>query len=276
MNDGSRNQLEGKNSASVLVSLGFRVRRYWGILGALFRQEEQSRRQAPMESFMNLMEPIILIATLSFLFYFLGRKQISPLGGSPVLFYATGFFPMYFFIYISKRMRGSIDGPGRRFPVEQRLDHIIVHIVLRIIDYSILGIILFGGIYFLFSPNARPNDVAPIFLSCVTLVGLGFGWGIFIMLVSRISPILRPFLHGVSRTLMLFSGVFFVPDFLSPGVRYVLSFNPLLHAIALFRTGFYPQYPTLIMDVTYLVYISVFVLFMGLVVERVTRRSEGR
>lgn len=276
MNDGSRNQLEGKNSASVLVSLGFRVRRYLGILRALFRQEEQSRRQAPMESFMNLMEPIILIATLSFLFYFLGRKQISPLGGSPVLFYATGFFPMYFFIYISKRMRGSIDGPGRRFPVEQRLDHIIVHIVLRIIDYSILGIILFGGIYFLFSPNARPNDVAPIFLSCVTLVGLGFGWGIFIMLVSRISPILRPFLHGVSRTLMLFSGVFFVPDFLSPGVRYVLSFNPLLHAIALFRTGFYPQYPTLIMDVTYLVYISVFVLLMGLVVERVTRRSEGR
>ena len=276
MNDGSRNQLEGKNSASVLVSLGFRVRRYLGILRALFRQEEQSRRQAPMESFMNLMEPIILITTLSFLFYFLGRKQISPLGGSPVLFYATGFFPMYFFIYISKRMRGSIDGPGRRFPVEQRLDHIIVHIVLRIIDYSILGIILFGGIYFLFSPNARPNDVAPIFLSCVTLVGLGFGWGIFIMLVSRISPILRPFLHGVSRTLMLFSGVFFVPDFLSPGVRYVLSFNPLLHAIALFRTGFYPHYPTLIMDVTYLVYISVFVLLMGLVVERVTRRSEGR
>lgn len=252
------------------------LRRYLEVLGALLRREEENRRQNPLESFVNLLEPIIMIATLSFMFYFLGRRQVSPLGGPPLLFYSTGFFPLYFFIYISRRMRGAIDAPQRRFPIEQRLDHIIVHVIMRIIDYTVLGIILFGGIYLFFTDQAIPHNLTPIAWGCLAIIALGFGWGVLTLVLSRTARFWNVVFPAVNRALILFTGVIFLPDVLAPDVRYALSFNPLLHAVQLFRLGFYPQYPAIILDVQYLAYCAVFALFFGLVLERVTRRFEGR
>jgi capsular polysaccharide transport system permease protein len=76
--------------------------------------------------------------------------------------------------------------------------------------------------------------------------------------------------------LVIFSGVFFLPDFLYPETRYVLSFNPMMHAVQLLRLGFYPQYPAVALDTDYLALCAILFLLMGLVVERVSRRSEGR
>jgi capsular polysaccharide transport system permease protein len=258
------------------MSVAPALHRYIQVLGALLRREEENRRQAPMESLINLLEPIILVATLSFLFYFLNRRQGSPLGGAPLLYYATGFFPLYFFIYISRRMRGAIDQPSQRFPIEQRLDHIIVHIILRIVDYAILGLIMFGGIYLLVTPQAMPDDLVKVVAACAAIVGLGFGWGVLNLVLSRSARIWDFVFPTISRALVIFSGVFFVPDFLAPETRYVLSFNPMLHAVQLFRVGFYPQYPAITLDTHYLAYSAIVFLFLGLVVERVSRRYEGR
>ena len=251
-------------------------RRYIQILGAFLRREEESRRQNPMESIISLLEPIFLIAMLSFLFWFLNRRQASPLGGAPVLYYATGFFPLYFFIYISRQMRGSIDQPNQRLPIEQRLDHIIVHIILRIIDYAILGLVLFGGIYLLFSTEAMPDDLTKILGACAGIVGLGFGWGILNLVLGKSSRFWAFFFPSISRVLVLFSGVFFLPDFLLPETRYALSFNPMLHAVQLFRLGFYPQYPAISLDTHYLAYSAILFVFFGLVLERISRPAEGQ
>ena len=229
-----------------------------------------------MESIINLLEPIMMIATLSFLFYFLGRRQVAPLGGPPILFYAAGFFPLYFFIYISRRMRGAIDLPRRRFPIEQRLDHIVVHVILRIIDYAILGIVLFGGIYFLFTKEAIPEDLTRVVAACTAIVALGFGWGTLNLILSKTIRLWNFIFPTISRGLVIFSGVFFVPDFLTPDSRDILSWNPMMHAVALFKQGFYPHYPAIILDTRYLAYCAIFALFFGLVIERVTRRFETR
>jgi capsular polysaccharide transport system permease protein len=74
--------------------------------------------------------------------------------------------------------------------------------------------------------------------------------------------------------MILFSGIFFLADFLPPGPRHVLSFNPMLHAVALFRSGFYPNYPQGLLDTTYLFYCALFAVVLGFVLERVTVRSE--
>jgi capsular polysaccharide transport system permease protein len=258
------------------MSIVSALRRYIQIVGALLRREEESRRQKPLESIVNLLEPIFLIATLSFLFWFLNRRQASPLGGAPVLYYATGFFPLYFFIYLSRQMKGSIDQPNQRLPIEQRLDHIIVHIILRIIDYAVLGLILFGGIYLFFTTDGIPNDLPKVLGACAGIVGLGFGWGVLNLVLSKSSPYWDFIFPSISRVLVVFSGVFFLPDLLLPETRYVLSFNPMMHAVQLFRVGFFPQYPAIALDTHYLAYSAILFLFFGLVVERISRRSEGR
>jgi len=225
------------------LPFGASLRRYFGVLRALLRLEEENRRQSPMESIANLLEPILFIATLTFLFYFLVRRQQSPLGGPPILFFSTGFFPMYFFIYLSRRMRGSIDLPRSRFPIERRLDHIFIHILLRVVDYGILAILLFGGIYLFFTPQALPAEPAKAAAACAAIIGIGFGWGTLNLVLSKIFMPWNFIFPLLSRGLMMFSGVFFVPEFLQPTPRYVLSFNPLLQAVELFKLAFYPQYP---------------------------------
>lgn len=246
------------------------------VLLALLKREEQLRRYAPMEAILNLLEPVFLVLTLSFLWSFFGGRQVPPYGDSSVLFYATGFFPAYLFIHISRRMNGSVSASWRRFPIESRLDHIFVHIMLRIFDYTVLGILSFGGIYFLFSTQALPQDIVSVVLACLATTCLGFCFGVMNLVLTKLFWPWEYAYPLFCRVLMMCSGAFFIPDFLSYNVRYILSFNPELHVIILFRRGFYPDFPSLTLDTTYLACAAIIAAFIGFVLERITRRSSGR
>lgn len=258
------------------ANFGTALSRYLRLISTLLWRENAIRRHAPLETVLGLLEPVLLIGLITAGRYFLDRLHAPPFGTSIILFYATGFIADYFFIYLSRRMGGQIQSPARRFPVEQRLDHIIVYVILRIIDFTILSFLVLGSIYLFSTTDAWPHNFAPIVQAAVQIIMLGFGWGIINFVIARIfwpwayiSPVLN-------RGLALFSGAFFVPDFLPPDARYILSFNPMLHAIALFRQGFYPNYPQLLFDGQYLFAWAICSVLAGLVLERITRRSEGQ
>lgn len=256
------------------AEFGTAFRRYGRVMLALFRREEEQRRAAPGEALMNLMEPVFLIGIMSLAWWFLNRKSVSPLGGSPALFFATGFYAKFLLIYVSRRMRGAVNASARRFPVERRLDHILVHVALRTIDYMILGVLIFGVIYIFLTPQAIPANFLPIVQGFLAIVAIGFGWGMLNMVMSQIWWMWDYFFPGFNRVLIIFSGIFYLPDMLLPETREVLSYNPILHAIILFRQGFYPQYNSIVLDTTYLTYCAFFSIVGGLILERVTRRIE--
>lgn len=257
------------------MSFPVALRRHCQVILALLAHEEEMRRKHPVDAVLHLLEPIFLIATVTFFWWFLGRHRSPLVGDSLVLFYATGFLPLYLFIYISRRMARNIDRPRNRFPVEQRLDHIMVHIVLRVIDYSILGVLAFTGIYVFITNLGLPHDLVPVAQACLAIVMLGFGWGIVVILISQLHWTVRMVVPWLSRALIIFSGIFYIPDFLSPSVREYLSYNPMLHAINLFRHGFYYRYPSLLLDTNYLAYCAIAAVLLGLVLERITRRREA-
>ena len=63
----------------------------------------------------------------------------------------------------------------------------------------------------------------------------------------------------------------FVPDALPEIARYYLSFNPVLHAIEWMRSAYYPDYGSLVLDKTYLLYWGIGAVFVGLGLERLLR-----
>lgn len=258
-----------------IVDFGGDLRRYFKIILALLRREEELRRRAPLDSFLEILEPVILLATVGFFRYVM---NVSPttLGQDTVFFLATGFFPKYLFLWISNYMRSSIGRPDRRFPIEQRLDHIIVHIILRVLDYSVVGLVLFGIIYLFITHAAWPYNFAPLFPALAAMVMLGFGWGVLNLLLIRLLWFWKYAFMAINRALIIISGALFVPAFLPPNIRYVLSFNPCLQAIELFRTGFFERYPTIVLDTRYLTYCAIIALLLGLVLERVSRRIEAK
>ena len=246
--------------------------RYFAIILALVQQEAEQRYKKPLDSIITMLEPLALMALISVTFWFMGHAQQPPLGTSPVLFFATGIFPHYLFLYVSRQIKRPGTSIRGRFPIERRLDHVFTHIILRVFDYSILGIILFWVIWMFFTPAGNPAQLGRVIFSCTTIVMMSFAWGMSDLVIGqhfKMWPHISPM---IARAMMVVSGEFFLPDFLPPTTRYVLSFNPLLHAVALFRQGFYPTYPALVLDMRYLISCAVFAILMGLVLERSLRR----
>lgn len=249
--------------------------RHCRVILALLRREEEIRRKEPLETVLNLLEPVFLLGTWMSMGYLVSPHLLPPFGDSFLLFYATGFFATYFFIYIARRMKGGVESLRRRFPIEARLDHVFTHIILRIIDYTILGVAVFGLLYAFVSSMAIPSDMTPILLACCAIIGLGFGFGVINIVIGRVFWLWIYLWPLLCRAMMVISGTVFIPDFLPPSTRYWLSFNPELHIIVLFRTGFYPTYPDAVFDGSYLIGSILFLVILGLVLERMTARREG-
>jgi capsular polysaccharide transport system permease protein len=267
----------GRSPASNASGLRTAFRRYGQVLFALFQREQEGRRRAPLESLLDTLEPALLVAVLTVLWTVLNRRHTSPLGGSSTLFVATAFFAKFLWIALSRKMvRSGPRSAQRRFPVERRLDHVIVQTVMVWLDFAVLGVFGFGIIIYGFFDDAGiPYNFIPIFESVAAITCLAFGWG---MINKVLGKYFWPWVYivaGLNRAMLLFSGAFFLAEFLPPSSRYILSLNPMYHAVALFRTGFYPNYPMLVLDTTFLTQCSIVAIFIGLVLERVTLRDES-
>lgn len=250
------------------------LRHQGNVFLALLNREEERRRKAPLESILAVLEPLAVITVLATVWYLLGSKARAPVGESPVLFYATGLLPLYLFIAISARSTRDWMSSSRRFPVERRLDLYLVAILLRLADYLIVGVLFFSLLYFYGVSDARPNDYGSVFEAIAAIAMLGFGWGVFQATIRNVFPVWGYLNTGITRSLVLFSGIFFVPEMLPPNIRYPMSFNPMMQAIELFKHGFYPNYAALTLDRSYLFGCAIAFVTMGLILERITRRSQ--
>jgi capsular polysaccharide transport system permease protein len=201
-----------------------------------------------------------------------GGSFIAPYGTSLILFLVTGFYPKYLWIFCASYL--PFVNPRRRFPTERRLDYIFIYLAWTLLDHVVLGVVIFTLMYFFISSQALPFNFTPIIQSLLAMVALGFGWGMINRSITQRFQLWRFVGGALNRAMIIVSGALFVPDFLSPAVRYWLSFNPMLHGVALFRTGIYPQFPTLVLDTNYLTSCVIAAIVIGLVVERATRRSE--
>lgn len=250
------------------------MHRYGQIIFALLQREQERRRQSPLESMADILEPMLFVCIMGLVWTFLNRRTTSPLGDSPMLFIATGFYAKFYWISISKMNRSVLGSRSRRFPVERRFDYILVHILLTTADYGLLALVGFGILYFFFTPNAIPDNFIPVAEGMLAMLALGFGWGMITLVLTRYFWPWPYFAGAFNRCMLLFSGVFFLAEFLPPGARYIMSFNPMLHALALFRTGFYPNYPKIVLDTNYLACCSLAAVVIGFMLERVTVRYE--
>src|SRR4051794_27145985 len=104
------------------------MRRYGQIIFALLQRELENRRKHPFESFLDILEPVVLSSLMGVLWSVLNRRTSSPLGDSPMLFVATGFYAKFFWISVARMSKSNIGISNRRFPVERRFDYILVHL----------------------------------------------------------------------------------------------------------------------------------------------------
>lgn len=221
------------------------LRKYIDILSALAYKELIERiRMNPIGFFGIIAEPFMVVAgfmALRLLFGFKGMDVMDSL-----LFLGSGCMLFFLFKRVALGALGGVSRRDRSILILRRIKPIDLVLGRGLVEVQIYSscmlIFLVGLSVFRWQPlAANPGPAIIVFLMAA---GTALGISITAFVVGNRLPPVKFFARLViSRVLFWTSGLFFSAALLPDNVRRLLLWNPLLHAIELFRHYLQPHYP---------------------------------
>jgi capsular polysaccharide transport system permease protein len=241
------------------------------VVGALILREMRVRfGRSQLGYLWAVAEPLGYLVGFSAMYHYLDRHP--PFGNSMVLFFSTGILPFQLFRHIGNQLSGAFSANQAllTYPIVQPIDTVIARAILEIATSLFVMIIVFGAI--IITGNAQmPDNVVRLVESVVLLSLLAFGYGLMsAVIITRINS-----WHNISRLIMtpmmFLSGIFFSLDSVPLKFRDIVTWNPVLHGVEMFREGYYSNYRGSEIDPFYLAVCAIVLTFVALAMERTVR-----
>jgi capsular polysaccharide transport system permease protein len=242
------------------------------VIGALVLRETRATFGTSQIGYLwAIITPTIGTALLVTIFTAAGRHP--PFGNSFALFFGTGMFLLNFFDKLSSALMTAIDANRAllAYPLIKPMDIFYARAVLIGATY-----VLIMGIYFsslvalgLADPPAHPLDVMAAFFATLSF---GFGFGLVNYIIFSTYSSWKQVESVLTRPLIFISGVFYIPSIMPQNFIYYLKWNPVLHLIEWFRSGYYDNYNSTVLDRTFVLFAIMCLLFIGLSAERLSRK----
>jgi capsular polysaccharide transport system permease protein len=209
-----------------------------------------------------LAEPLGGILLLAFAFSLALRTP--PLGTSFILFYATGIIPFTMFASMSKGVAGAIaSNKGLlNFPVVTALDAVIAKFALNFLTTFLVATILFAGVVLGLGLHVN-LDLAALATAFSLAALLGLGVGTTNCVLFGFFPTWKNVWAVLTRPLFIVSGVFFTFESVPRSFQDVLWWNPLVHVIAVMRSGVYGAYDPAFVSYPYVVGLGLGLFALG-------------
>jgi capsular polysaccharide transport system permease protein len=219
-----------------------------------------------------ILDPLGFVLLISIIFSYLARKP--PLGESFPLFYGTGYMAFFFYLDISNAVSGAVrfNRPLLTFPRITLIDALIARFILQFLTASFVSLLLLTG-FSLFSSEVIRLDPAPIMLSAFFSSLLGLSVASINCSLFVYSESWRKTFGIINRPLFLLSGIVFLYEDMPSGAQDILWWNPLIHVVALMRSGFYPNYDPSFISYSYMTTVALVLLITGILILRVLRRE---
>jgi len=217
-----------------------------------------------------LIEPILHVAVLSTIYVVWGRQ--APIGNLQ-LFFVTGIMPFFLFSHTSSRLSRSISSNTQllRLPPVTNMDIVFAKAILQGLTWiAVLAILLF--LLKLGDKFVMPERIETCAAAAFFTFMLGFGVGLINAVLNMLFKSWEHLYSAVTRPLYLLSGVFYLVDSLPDQARRVLVYNPLVHSIEWFRSGYFTNFSSLTLDRAYLIEWAIATVVLGLCLERAMRR----
>jgi capsular polysaccharide transport system permease protein len=224
----------------------------------------------------DVLGPVVHIVLLTIIFDFFDRRS-NPLGGSLAQFLATGLIPYKMFTALSGRSHSVIKKNTTLFalPIVKPIDTIFAKLFLEVATSLAVGLIVFTGLVLL---DLCPLPMEPLLVAggFCALALLGMGIGTINAVISWIVPAWEKVYGLLTMPLFFMSGIWYIPDLLPEKLRNIIIWNPVLHGIEWFRSGFFANYGERTLDCGYLLSCGLAALFFGLAAERALRGRGDR
>jgi capsular polysaccharide transport system permease protein len=201
-----------------------------------------------------------------------GLGRAVPYGDSAALWFATGVVPFLAYQYMSRFIMTGVvlSRPLFAFPVVKVADVVFAAAIVEVLNTGLLVIIV-GAIFWALGIDFIPRDVVQAGLAMLAMMLLGLAWGVIGAVAGSIAPgLMMPFFL-FQIVAWISSGIIFVPDALPEVVRTPLSYLPYLQGVEWMRSAYYEGFGVGVLDKTYMISISVVILFVGLALERLLR-----
>ncbi len=240
---------------------------------ALMLRDIRSRRGRTAESFLlTLAEPVGQLTIVFLVFRALQRHP--DYGDDLLLFLLTGVLPYFLFTHVVSRIMGAnrVALPMLPLGTVSVIDVAIAQLVLESLIVVAFGAAILLALWLSGVTTAVPYDPLQIVLAFLATAFAAFGIGLFNASAQAFMTAYRLLWTLIARSLLFFSSVFYVVETLPPVFREALWWNPLLHGVIWFRTGLYPDYPTVTLSQSYLIAFGLAATLMGLALEAILRR----
>ncbi len=221
----------------------------------------------------SIVEPVLLISVLTFMF-----STFRPQSNSTVsfaIFFATGVLPFQLFRnssqYISQSFQANL--PLFNYPLVKPVDAVIARTLLELGTHIIVMVLVLSFQVLVLEADT-PHDIARMMLAVFLLIFMAFGAGLNLAVTKRRIPSISNLYTLIMGPAFFVSGVFFSLNSLPSTYREVLSWNPLVHGVEIFRSGYFLGYDTNDISVSYLFWWGLVLTFVGLLRERIGKRID--
>ena len=214
--------------------------------------------------------PLAHMVILLIIYSLSGRSV--PFGDSLNLFFATGLIPTLAFMYISRFMSLSIvlNRPMMAFPAVTAVDIMAARAFLEVVA-GYLTLIFIFTILTILGDNPIPYDMEQAVLAYLATLLLAIGVGSLASVIVMFVPFFVTVYALLMIVIYIASGTLFIVSALPDQISYILSWNPVVHAVDWMRSAYYPTYSTKILDKQYLLGFGLGSLCLGLTLERTLR-----
>ncbi len=214
--------------------------------------------------------PLAHMLILLIIYSFSGRSV--PFGDSLNLFFATGLIPTLAFMYISRFMSLSIvlNTPMLAFPAVTAVDIMAARAFLEIVG-AYLTLIFIFSILTISGDHPIPYDIEQAMFAYLATLLLAIGVGSLVSVIVMFVPFFVTVYALFMVVIYIASGTLFIVSALPDQISYILSWNPVVHAVDWMRSAYYPTYSTEILNKQYLLGFGLGSLCLGLTLERILR-----
>jgi len=242
------------------------------VISALIMREVVSRyANNKLGFFWALFEPFAHVVVFMGIFTAMGRH--SPVGDNIGLFILTGIIPWLLYNNVVSSVMNAVNANKALlgYPQVMPLDIVLARVLL---DFATLLIVMliFLGLFISLGTKIRIDDFLLLMNIAGLLVLAGLGMGLLNTAIIYYAPSWGNIYKAITQPLYFMSGIFYTADFLSPDVYNIVAYNPLLHIIDWFRTAFFKEYESQLIDYNYALAFSIGTFSLGLLVERLTRK----
>jgi len=242
------------------------------VISALTLRETRARYgDSRLGFFWAFFEPLAHIVVFVGIFSVISRA--IPIGDSIALFILTGIIPWQLYNNISSNTMSATKGNQSLlgYPQVMPLDIVISRIILDYVTLLIVMIVFLLAFQYL-GTTIKIDNILNMLIPSGLLILFGTGIGLINAAIDPYFPAYKNIFRAFSRPLYFISGVFFTVDFLPPEARKYILFNPILHLIEWFRSGFYTSFESQLYDPQYAINACTIIFFIGFSIERISSK----